>query len=184
MLEITIPGKEWLDERTNEFIYTKPTKLILEHSLLSLSKWEAKWKKPYFDDDPNGHKIEETLDYIRCMTVNGGVDSMVYFNLTGADHAKIQAYINDSMTGTTFKRPASRRSHARRIVTSELIYYWMISYGIPFECQKWHLNRLFALIDVCAQEGNKSNKKMSKKDIMKENAALNAARRAKLNTTG
>lgn len=184
MLKITIPAREWFDDEKQEFVLqSKPCELMLEHSLLSLSKWEAKWKKSFLDERTEKND-EEFLDYIRCMTINQGVDSSMYYNLTPDNIKDIHNYIGDPMTATTIKNhPNKRPGGAKKIVTSELIYAWMINYGIPFECQKWHLNRLMMLIDVCRIESG-GNQKMSKADIMRENASLNAMRKAKHKTRG
>lgn len=185
MLKLFVPGRELFDDQTQMFVAaTKDCTLLLEHSLLSLSKWESKWKKPFLEnhgkDDDNS---EEFIDYVRCMTVNQGVDPAVYYGLTPNLKMRIRNYMNDSMTATTVRRSQNKRKPAKKIVTAELIYSWMISYGVPFECQKWHLNRLMTLIEVCMVEGNPPQK-MSKAEIMKENAAINAMRRAKHNTKG
>lgn len=182
MLKLTIPSREWFDDRTQMFIETKPCELILEHSLLSLSKWEAKWKKPFLDER-KGTTDEEFIDYVRCMTINQGIDSTMYYNLTSDLIAQIRDYVKDPMTATTIRKPKTTRPGAKKIITSEQIYAWMVQYGIPFECQKWHLNRLMTLIEVCAIESG-GQKKMSKSEIMKENASLNAMRRAKHKTKG
>lgn len=183
MLKLHVPAREWFDDEKQMFVLqSKPCDLILEHSLLSLSKWEAKWKKPFLDEKLP-RTDEEFLDYIRCMTINQGVDPMTYYNLTGDLINQIRAYIEDPMTATTIKRQKSKRSMTRRIITSELIYSWMVNYGIPFECQKWHLNRLMMLIEVCGAESG-GQKKMSQSEIMKENASLNAMRRASRKSKG
>lgn len=179
MLRITIPAQELYDETSQEFIYMKEQTLEMEHSLVSLSKWESKWHKPFLG--ANKKTSEEILDYVRCMTLTKNVDPSVYKFLTAANLKDIQSYIDDPMTATTFSNHGSGNSG--EIITSEIIYYWMISSDIPFECQKWHLNRLIALIRVCSDK-NKSPKKMSKKAIMNQNADLNAARRKQLNTKG
>lgn len=182
MLELVVPGREWYSDETGEFVTTKETKLFLEHSLLSLSKWESKWKKPYLGDADL--TPEETIDYIRCMTINKGVDQFVYYSLSNEMLSIIKDYIGDSMTATTItnNNKTSRRM-AKGKVTSELIYWWMISYGIPFECQKWHLSRLMMLINVCMVKGS-SDKPMSKNEIYKQNAAINKARRAQRHSKG
>lgn len=179
MLIITIPSQELFNEVTNEFVSTKEHTLQLEHSLVSLSKWESKWNKPFLSRDQK--TIEQTLDYIKCMTITQNVNPEIYNFLTDGNIEAINNYIDAPMTATTFSD--SGNSHNREIVTSELIYYWMISLNIPMECQKWHLNRLLTLIRVCNVK-NAPAKKMSKKDIMSRNAALNAARRKKLNSKG
>jgi hypothetical protein len=180
MLKITIPAQEFWDSQNSMFVNTKEQTLELEHSLVSLSKWESKWCKPFL---VNGEKTEEeTLDYIKCMTLTRNVDPVIYRFLTADNHKEIRAYIDAPMTATTF--PAERTSGGgREIVTSELIYYWMFSLGIPLEWEKRHLNRLITLIRVFNIK-NAPPKKQSTKDIMSRNAALNAARRKQLNSRG
>lgn len=182
MLKLVVPAKEWLDERTNTFMGHDKTTLLLEHSLLSLSKWEAKWKKPYLDPKAKEPNPSEFLDYVRCMTINKGVDDLVYLNLSRRHIKEISDYIKDPMTATKISRQKSRPTK-QEIITSELIYYWMISYNIPVEFEKWHLNRLLTLIDVCAIKGN-PGKNMSKNEILKQNASLNAMRRAQRHSKG
>ena len=180
MLRITIPAVEQWDEAKQEFIYTKEQTLSLEHSLVSLSKWESKWCKAFLTKDEK--TFEETLDYIKCMTLTQNVDPEVYNYLTNGNIKEINEYIEAPMTATYFSDEKTSKI-SREQVTAELIYYWMIAFNIPFECQKWHLNRLLTLIKVCNIK-NQPPKKRSKKDIMSRNAALNAARRKRLNTKG
>lgn len=181
MLLVHIPESERFDEANNEFIYVKETNIQLEHSLVSLSKWESKWHKPFFH--PTMAKTnEETLDYIRCMTITQNVKPETYYALTKENITQIQQYIDDPMTATTFSNHQVGPPN-REIITAELIYYWMISYNVPVEFEKWHLNKLLALIHVCSIKNDKP-KKMSKKAIMSRNAALNAARRQQFNTKG
>ncbi len=180
MLRITIPAVEQWDEAKQEFIYTKEQTLSLEHSLVSLSKWESKWCKPFLTKQEK--TFEETLDYIKFMTLTQNVDSEVYNYLTNGNISEINEYIEAPMTATYFSDEKTSKT-SREQVTAELIYYWMIALNIPFECQKWHLNRLLTLIKVCNIK-NQPPKKRSKKDIMSRNAALNAARRKRLNTKG
>lgn len=181
MLTITIPGAEMYDESRNEFITTKAQTLQLEHSLVSISKWESKWKKPFLSKDKKTH--EETLDYIRCMTLTQNVDPKVFLIIPNNIIQKITEYIDSPMTATWFNEKDEKKKSSE-IVTSEIIYYWMISNNIPFECQKWHLNRLLTLIRVCNIKNNKNAKKMSQKEIMNSNRELNKARRAKHGTSG
>lgn len=179
MLTIKIPDREWFNDITQEFITVKGTTLQLEHSLVSLSKWEAKWNVPFLSKEEK--TIEQTLDYIHCMTITQNVNPMVYEQLSEENIEQINNYINMPMTATTFNNLDHKSS--REIITSELIYYWMIALNIPMECQKWHLNRLLTLIRVCNAK-NAPPKKMSARDIMSRNSALNAARRKKYNTKG
>jgi hypothetical protein len=168
------------DERINRFITTKSTTLQLEHSLVSLSKWESKWKTYYLNNDKLTNEM--SIDYVRCMTLTQCVDPKVYDYLTEEDMKKIREYIDDPMTATTFTK--SNAPARRQIVTAEIIYYWMVAQQIPFDpCQKWHLNRLLTLIRVC-DEKNSPKKKMSKREAMSRQRSLNAARRAKYNTSG
>ena len=179
MLNITISAVEQYDEARNEFTTSKEQALNLEHSLVSLSKWESKWHKPFLAR--NEKTIEETIDYIRCMTVTQNVDPSVYRLLPSDAVNKVKAYIDEPMTATTIAYHDNRPS--REIITSELIYYWMINFNIPFECQKWHLNRLLTLINVCNIKQQKP-KKMGRQATMNYNAQINAARRQQLNNKG
>ena len=178
MLDLIIPGSERFNEKTGEFIYIKEQKICLEHSLISLAKWEAKYEKPFLSSEKNDIEI---LDYIRFMTLTQNVDPQVYFGLTKENVEAIKNYIAAPMTATKVSHP--KRNSSRETVTAELIYYWMIALNIPFECQKWHLNRLLKLIEVCSVK-NEPPKKMSRSEILQKNRELNAARRAKYNTKG
>lgn len=176
MLKIIISPTELWDEAKEEFVTFKGTTLTLEHSLVSLSKWESKWCKPFVSKREK--TLEETIDYIKCMTLTQNVSDDVYRYLTNENIDKIKKYIDAPMTATWFSE-SKDNSVNRRPVTSELIYYWMIALNIPFECQKWHLNRLLTLIRVCNEE-SKLTKKMSTREAMERNRALNEKRRAEL----
>jgi hypothetical protein len=180
MLQITIPAVSLWDEEKEEFINRKEQTLQLEHSLVSLSKWESKWRKAFLSRTDKTD--EEVIDYVKCMTLTQNVNPETYRYLTNDNIEQINRYIEAPMTATVFSEDKSGRGN-REVVTAELIYYWMIALNIPFECQKWHLNRLFTLIRVCNIK-NSPPKKRSKRDIMSRNAALNAARRQQLNTRG
>ena len=179
-ITIHIPKTDDLwDPIKEEFITQPAVTLQLEHSLLSISKWEAKYHRPFLGKKDN-KTGEEMLDYIRMMTIAPKVSPEVYYRLSQENMDEIMHYIENPMTATTVRENGTP---SREIVTSELIYYWMISLGIPFECQKWHLNRLMMLIRVCSAK-NAKPKKMSKGEIHRRNSALNAARRAQLHSTG
>ena len=180
MLQITVPAARMWDEVKEEFIYAEEVTLELEHSLVSLSKWESKWHKPFYSKKEKTG--EEILDYIKCMTLTKNVSSDVYDHLTIENVMDVKDYIDNPMTATTFSKEDKGLNNSETI-TSELIYYWMIASNIPFECQKWHLNRLITLIRVCSIKSAPPKKK-SKRDIMSRNAALNAARRKQMNTKG
>lgn len=180
MLQITIPGTELWDSKKSEFVYKPGQTVQLEHSLISLSKWESKWHKPFLGK--NDMTDEEVRDYVRCMTITQNVDPNIYIQLSDENYKQIKEYIQDPMTATTFSDGKNAKG-GRKIVTAEVIYSWMITLQIPIEFQKWHLNRLIAQIRTCSAM-NQPGKKMSRSEIMKQNAALNAARRQKLNSKG
>lgn len=180
MLQITIPSAEYYDEIKEEFISIKEYKLQLEHSLVSLSKWESKWCKPFLSKEEKTH--EEIIDYIRCMTITQNVDPIAYSSISDSIIQQVSEYIDLPMTATTIKEENNRQG-LNGIITAEIIYYWMISLNIPFECQKWHLNKLLMLIRVCNIK-NTPPKKMSKNELMSRNRSLNAARRKSLQTKG
>lgn len=181
MLQIIVPAREYYDDVHNEFINTKEQKINLEHSLVSLAKWESKWHKPFLNSKEQ-KSMDEIRDYIRCMTLTQNVDPKVYYSLTAENYKDIQDYIDNPMTATTFSNQKQGPPN-REIITNELIYYWMTAYQIPVEFEKWHLNRLLTLIRVCSIK-NAPPKKMSKGDILKSNASLNAARRKAYHTKG
>lgn len=186
MLVIDVPGSELFNSDKNEFIWAEGKSLTLEHSLVSVSKWEAKWHKPFLGGEEKTK--EEVLDYIRCMTLTKNVDPTLYYRLTSENIKAIENYIDDSMTATTFSEDKRKNSKAKgpvkqKPITSEIIYYWMIALNIPIECQKWHLNRLLTLIRVVNIK-NSPNKKMSRKELMDRNRSLNASRRKAMGTTG
>lgn len=180
MLRITISPMEQWDEEKQEFVYSKGQTLQLEHSLVSLAKWESKWRKPFLSKKEKTY--EEVLDYIRCMTITQNVDPDVYKRLTKKTIDEIDRYIEAPMTAATFVEE-KHLSPNREQVTAETIYYWMVALNIPFECQKWNLNRLITLIRFCNIK-NQPPKKMSRRETMKRNAAINAARKRKWKTRG
>lgn len=181
MLTITIPPDELYDERTNKFIEIKETTLQLEHSLVSISKWESKWHKIFLDEKVEKTE-EEIIDYFKCMTLTQNVNPYVYYALKKDTIEKINNYIKNPMTATKFneenlKKMSMGKPRNDEKMSSELIYYWMVSAQIPFECQKWHLNRLLTLIRICGIK-NQPPKKMSKSDLANKYRNVNAARRA------
>lgn len=183
MLSITVPAYEeesW-DSKKEEFVYRKlghDYELKLEHSLLSLHKWEQKWHKPFLSTEKTE---DEAMDYIRCMSVNQKVPEEVYHRLTIKNIEEIYAYINDPHTATIF--PKTGKNGRKRIVTAERIYGWMISLNIPVEFEKWHLESLLSLIRVCESD-NAPQKKHSQKELINRYAAINAANRKKYNSKG
>lgn len=184
MLEIQVPDGEYYDEIKNEFVTVPGGKLVLEHSLIALSKWESKWHKPFLSDISKTE--EEMLDYVRCMAVTPHPNPNWFYMLSSENIEAINKYIEDPMTATTFneqRQEGQARRKGGSIVTSEILYYNMIALGIPFECQKWHINRLQTLIRVCSIK-SQPDKKMSGKALAKRNRSLNAARKAKYHTKG
>lgn len=184
MLQLHIPETELFDEQLGCFFIVRECTLKLEHSLISVSKWESKWKRPFIDPI-NKRTVEETVDYIKCMTIDSGVDPNVYRAITNDMVNKVNAYISDPMSAFKPKKKEGQGS-MKKVITSEDIYYWMIAGEIPFECQKWHLNRLLSLVSKVSEETEKAKntKKMPKGKVASNYAAINAARRQALGTKG
>lgn len=180
MKEIVIPDKEFYDETNERFVVFKSEKLQIEHSLFAISKWESKHKKPFLSKE--SMTAEETFDYIKCMSLNELSNPIGYYCLSNDNMKEINAYMTDPMTATTITR-RDNKPPSREILTAEVIYYYMTALNIPFECQYWHLNKLFTLIEVASIK-SQPPKKMGKNQTMKSNAALNAARRRATHSKG
>lgn len=180
MLKLIVPATELYDEQREEFIMLPEVQIELEHSLVSLSKWESKFRKPFLNSETKTK--EETLEYIKCMTTTPEVPNGVFGRLTEQNIMDVQGYIDSKQTATTIHEEKTTPGVSETI-TSELIYYWMVSYKIPFECQHWHLERLLTLIRVCAVK-NQPEKKLSRSEIASRNRKLNAERKAKYKTSG
>jgi|SRR5580765_7528494 len=181
MLRIIIEGDESFNEETNTFETTNDVVLDLEHSLISLSKWESKYQKPFLS--PGTKTSEEIFGYLKAMIVTPDVDPDILYRCSQKNINEIQEYIDSSQSATTFGVMPERRG-PNEVITSELIYYWVVSFNIPFDCQYWHLNRLFSLIRICNIKNSKGGKKMSRSEIVMRNRELNAKRREELNTSG
>lgn len=187
MLILKLDGEEFWDEEKQEFVYTEPIELRLEHSLVSINKWESKWHVPFLGRE-HEKTPEEFVDYIRFMILSKNIDDDIIRRVVTSEDAlkQIKAYQEDPMTATTFSKKqqaVARLNQGGEYITAELIYYWMVALQIPFECEKWHINKLLTLIQVCNLK-NSPPKKMSKQEIYAQNRALNAARRAKYNSKG
>lgn len=180
MLTITIPDQEWFNDVTQEFVDIKGRDITLEHSLVSLSKWESMYHKPFLTREEKTRS--ETLNYIKCMTITQNVPDTIFKAIDAQTINQVSAYIENPMTATTFTEDEKKKKVNRDIITAEIIYYWMIALQIPMECQKWHLNRLLTLINVCNIKNQP--KKMSRAEILSRNRALNAQRKQQLNTRG
>lgn len=180
MLTLYISGAEYWDESAQVFIYPNAITLELEHSLVSLSKWESIWEKPFLSSE--NRTTEETLGYVKAMTLTPNVPSEVYSRLNDDNIEQINNYIGAKMSATWFNDKTTNNRN-REVITSEVIYYWLVTANIPFICETWHLNRLFTLIRVFNQK-NETPKKLSKQDLATRNRQLNEARKAQLNTSG
>ncbi|SRR5580765_2324374 len=180
MLMIVVPGVEMFDEQSQEFITIDDVTLELEHSLISLSKWESIYEKPFLGKDDK--TSEEVLGYVRAMTLTPNVPEEVFLKLSESNITAINEYIDAKMTATWFNEPPGAPK-SRDVITAELIYYWMVEFRIPFECENWHLNRLFTLIRVCNIKQSKPQK-MSRSEIAARNRELNRQRKAQLGTKG
>lgn len=182
MLKIIVGEQDLFDEETSTFTTSGTgVELILEHSLVSVSKWESKFKKPFLAGTEKNR--EETMAYIEAMIVSPVDHPLdIVTMLVAADVAKINEYIESTESATTF--PNAPQSKGRtETITSELIYYWMVTFNIPFECERWHLNRLLTLIRICAAKNSKP-KKMGRNEAAQRQRQLNMERRAQLNSSG
>ena len=179
MIVVEIPSGEWFDDARQVFVTIPKVTLRMEHSLKSLAKWESKWHKPFLIDERKNPKwaksVEEKADYYRCMTLDTPPELNVYYTIPYDEEKRIEAYIADSMTASWFRETHDKRPSRQRITTAEVIYAQMCEFGIPFECEKWHLNRLLTLIRMCAERESIPQKK-SKQQLAREFSALNAAR--------
>lgn len=178
-MTVVIPDQQMFDDEKQMFINIKGETFKIEHSLVSISKWEAKWHKPFLGKEVKTD--EELINYVRCMTLTQNIRPEIYEYIPQKVMKSIIEYINNPMTATTIKSNGSKATN--KIITSEVIYGWMVGLNIPVEFQKWHLNRLMVLIEV-VNEQNNPKKKMGRNEILSQNAALNAARRKALHSKG
>lgn len=174
MLKLFINGGDYYDESRNEFIHVEPQALQLEHSLLSIAKWESKWNRSFLNDGPK--TSTEKMSYLEDMTLTKNVNPNIYKVMSTKQRRQIDAYCKLPMTATTISNTGSKKGGPKKIITAEIIYYWMVSFNIPFECEKWHLNRLLMLIQVCSEK-SKSPKKESPKEAAARHRAINSQRR-------
>lgn len=180
MLKIIVPSMDLFNEEDNTFTTVPETIIELEHSLLAMSKWESKFQVPFLGSSPKTN--QEMLEYVRLMIVTPNYPENILSRLTSENYDSIKEYIESSQSATTF----SNRSKAKgkpEIITSELIYYWMVAFTIPFECESWNLNRLFALIRICDIKNSKP-KPMTQRELAERNRSINEQRKAKLGTRG
>jgi hypothetical protein len=180
VLTVHVPVAEYFDETTNRFSH-ETFAIDMEHSLVSLSKWESFFEKPFLSDTEK--TPEELMWYVKAMTLTPNVPPEIYNKMTEENGREISAYINAKMTATKISEIPGQSRASREIITAEIIYYWMVSYQIPVEFENWHLSRLLMLIRVC-NEKNKPQKKMSRRDVAQRQRDLNAQRKAMLGTTG
>lgn len=185
MLTIEVPDLELFNQQTEEFIYIKATTLKFENSLVSISKWESKWHVPFpcyqtkaiAEINEIAFTEENFIDYLRCMCITQNVDPEIFKYLPYESMMAIKNYMEDPMTATKVSHIQTTQ-HKERIVTNEVVYFWMTSYQIPFEAAKWHINRLLTLINVASVE-NAPKKKMTSAETANKYRAINAARRKK-----
>lgn len=177
-ISIKVPGIESFDEDTEEFVYSEDTVLVLEHSLVSLSKWEQTFHKPFLGKD--NKSAEETIAYIHAMCLDENVDGAIFLRLTEKNVEDINAYIEDPMTATTFSNIPGAPS--RELITNEIIRYWMVSFQIPLEYETRHLNQLFTLVKVI-NEKNKPDKHKQKMTAAQRHE-LNKQRQKQYGTSG
>lgn len=180
MLKLIVIGSEYFDNDTQTFETVGTVELELEHSLLSLSKWESKHQKPFLSN--SGRSTEEVLDYIEAMIMTPEYPQDIIGRLDQSNLDAINKYIESKESATTFGSMPERRGRGE-VITAELIYYWMVAFNIPFECERWHLNRLFALIRICNIKNSKPTK-ISRHEMMARNRELNEKRKAEFNTKG
>jgi hypothetical protein len=180
MLKIIVLGDEYFNEEESTFETVGDVELTLEHSLISLSKWESIHQKPFLDQTDK--TSEEIAAYVEAMILTEEYPTDILSRFSDKNYKEINAYIESSESATTFGSMPKEGGRGETI-TSELIYYWMVAFTIPFECESWHLNRLFALIRICNIK-NAPPKKMSRHEAAHRNREINAARRAQYNTRG
>ena len=180
MLKLIVPGTEYFNEETSTFETVGDTELELEHSLISLSKWESKYQKPFLSNSPK--TPEEIMGYVEAMIISPIYPPEIFNSFSQENFLAINRYIESKESATTFGSMPERKGQGE-VITSELIYYWMVAFNIPFECEYWHLNRLFSLIRICNIK-NEKPKKMNRREIATRNRELNAIRRAQYNTSG
>lgn len=183
MLKIQLEQNEFYDEKNKKFIYVPELTIELEHSLLAVSKWESKYQVPFLDRGQSSKTQDQIMDYIEAMILKPEDPGEVMPYLSSQDISKINRYIESKESATTFGEMPEQGTARGETITSELIYYWMVAFNIPFECESWNLNRLFSLIKICNIK-NSPKKKMAKHSIASRNREINAARRAQYNTSG
>jgi hypothetical protein len=176
-LQIIIPKQECFNNKTQEFFTFPETKISIEHSLISISRWETKYHKPFLEKMTK-KTPEEIIDYIKFMSISKPITDEMISLMTKKDFAEIQEYMSNPSTATTFPNDEKNHNTTGEYISSELIYYWMTVYQIPFECEKWHINRLLTLIKICNRK-NQPAKKMNGRELRNKFRATNKARRAK-----
>jgi hypothetical protein len=180
MLKLVIEGTEYYNQETETFETVGDVVLMLEHSLVSVSKWESKFEKPFLTKD--NKTTEEVLFYVEAMILTPNYPEGIINSFTQKSIDAVNNYIESKQSATTFGKMPEQRSRGE-IITSELIYYWMVAFNIPFECQHWHLNRLLALVRICNIKASKP-KKMGRTELLQRNRQLNEQRKAELGTRG
>lgn len=184
MFVLNIKEKVLWNEKDQEFVTISPYTIKIEHSLLSIRKWESKWHKPFMTQTQKTQA--EQKDYVRCMTIGYELPEEVYATLDAQEMNEVFTYMNEPMTATWFSENDQKQAKSKmgsETVTYEIVYYWMSKLNIPYDCEKWHINSLMTLIKVSMLKEQPS-KKMSKRDVMSQNRALNEQRKAKMKSKG
>lgn len=180
MITIDLGTLEYYDSEKNEFVYEEGGKVRFEYSLKMLYEWEGKWKKAFLKGNKN-LTTEEAVDFYIMMALDP-IDKKF---MTGEAMETLSKYVNDPQTATTFAdgQNGNTSPSKGKIFTSEELYAMMITSNVPLDFENRNLNRLITILRVISVQ-NTPPKKMSKNDIYRQNAALNAERKARLNTKG
>lgn len=183
MLRLTLPSTDFWDPRKEEYVQIGGYEVDLEYSLFTIARWESKWKKPFITSLPKFTRKDE-IEWYKAMCMTEGIPDEAWMVMTPKIRQDIYDYVTDPMSATTINhRGPKTPGGPKTIMTAELVYYYMVTLGVPFECEHWHFNRLMKLVDVCFVK-NSPPKKMGKQEAAQMYRELNARNRAKYNSRG